>query len=165
MEGRSNKRQLTEYIFYGIVENNLSPKDIAENTISKIILEYSRNASYFENYVIGELDTFKRASCLLLAINKVGITEDKQVNASVALDAAFKMCEKPYYYTGKHANEPKKLEEVDFKKCFSQDEESWNTSRGTLVTALSKGKNNDILAYHQNLELTYTRAVQLKKTR
>ena len=165
MEGKVSKKQLTKYIFYGVVENNISPKDISENTIAKIIRTYYDNTYYFQNYVKGELDTFKKATCLLLAINKVGITEDREANASIALDAAFKMCETPCIYTGKNVDEAEVLESIDFKKSFSTDQDTWDTSKETLVKDLASGKNDDLFSYSQNLELTYKIATQLKKVK
>ena len=128
MEGKPKKEQLIDYIFYGIVENNISPKLVRKQSVEKIISHYTHNANYLDNYVYGELDTFKRATCLLLAINKVGITKDKEIDPSIALDAAFKMCE-------------------------------------TLIKALTLGKNAGTFTYFLNLELSYRRAVQLKKIR
>ena len=165
MEGKPKKEQLIDYIFYGIVENNISPKLVRKQSVEKIISHYTHNANYLDNYVYGELDTFKRATCLLLAINKVGITKDKEIDASIALDAAFKMCETPYRYTGKNADEPKKLESVDFKKSFEIESAIWNQSRETLIKALTLGKNAGTFTYFLNLELSYRRAVQLKKIR
>lgn len=112
-------------------------------------------------YVRGELDTFKRAACLLVAINKSKITQNKELNAKVSLDSAFKMCEKPYWYKGEYADIPFELEEVDFKKAFENDNYVYTETREMLIKSLIY-EGNFPLNYEDNLKLIYERALLLK---
>ena len=78
-------------------ENNVDIQEDSLSIIHDIILEYKVLCEHLrKDYVVGDLDTFKMASCLLVSINRHGFTEDSFVNASIAVDAAYKMCEKPY---------------------------------------------------------------------
>lgn len=113
------------------------------------------------NYVKGELDTFKRASCLLVAINRSRLVRDKRVNASIALDSAYKMCEKPYFNVGEEFNIPKKLEEVDFKEIFKDDTDVYQTSKNILIDSLVY-ENGSPMNYWLNLELFYQVALEKK---
>ena len=114
-----SREELKKLILYVIKENNVDIEKINNRRINSILDEYYSFCYYFKiNYVRGELDTFKRAACLMVAINKGRIIPDKRLNASIAIDAAYKMCEKPYWNIGENCDIPKKLEEVDFKKVF-----------------------------------------------
>lgn len=114
------------------------------------------------SYVIGELDTFKRVACLLVAINRVNLSKDKRINASIALDTAYKMCEKPYWNVGENFDVPKKIEEVNFKECFEKDMYTYNHSKNMLIDSLVY-ENGEPISYYLNLELFYRVAVELKK--
>ena len=112
-------------------------------------------------YVQGELDTFKRAACLLVSINRGRLSKDKKTNASIALDAAYKMCEKPYWNVGENFDIPKKLEEVEFKKAFENNMYIYNKSKEMLIDSLVY-ENGSPLNYNLNLELLYQVALELK---
>lgn len=160
MNNRPSKNELLSYIFYGLAENNLSPMDISSKTLDKIIFEYGYFANDFQQYVLGKLDTFKRASCLLLAINKVKVTEDKSLNAEIALTAAFKMCEKPCLYLN---DTKKELATVNLKEWAITDRDTYNYLKQNLIVSLIHSKNQNCLAYHLNLELIYEKALQFQK--
>ena len=114
-----SKNELIDLIFYSLNENNVDIKNINRSEIESIFADYIMFCNHFQiAYVQGELDTFKRAACLLVSINRGRLSKDKKTNASIALDAAYKMCEKPYWNVGENFNIPKKLEEVEFKKAF-----------------------------------------------
>ena len=82
----SNK-ELVNLILYGLKENNIDIEKIDSSLIETIIADYIMFCDVFKrNYVKGELDTFKKASCLLVAINRNRLSKDKRVNASIALD-------------------------------------------------------------------------------
>lgn len=149
-------------IFYGIKENNVDAKNINHSVIKSIISDYIMFCNHFQiAYVTGELDTFKRAACLLVAINRSKLTTEKELNASIALDTAYRMCEKPYWNVGENLDIPKKLEEVDFKKVFENNMEIYNKSKTMLIASLIY-ENGLPLNYYLNLELFYQVALELK---
>ena len=157
-----SREELKKLIFYVIKENNVDIEKINNRRINSILDEYYSFCYYFKiNYVRGELDTFKRAACLMVAINKGRIIPDKRLNASIAIDAAYKMCEKPYWNIGENCDIPKKLEEVDFKKVFKNDMYCYNTSRNMLIDSLVY-ENGTPLNYFLNLELFYQIALQIQ---
>ena len=157
-----SEEELRELIFYGLKENKIDIKNIHPFKIKCIINDYFKLCYYFQiNYVIGELDTFKRAACLLVAVNGRSLSKDKRINASIALDIAYKMCEKPYWNVGKNFDIPEKLEEVNFKECFENDMDIYNKSKRMLTDSLVYEKGEP-LNYHLNLELFYQLALQLK---
>lgn len=158
-----SKEELSDIIFYSLKENNIDIKEITKSQINAILEEYFEFCYYFKkNYVIGELDTFKRAACLLVAINRKTLSRDKRVNASIALDVAYKMCEKPYWNVGEKFDIPKKLEEVDFKKAFENNMNIFTTSKNMLIESLIYNKEGIPLNYNLNLELLYQVALVLK---
>lgn len=170
MDGaKLSKNELIDLIFYGLKENNVDAKDINCSEIESIIADYIMFCNHFQvayvrgefTYVRGELDTFKRAACLLVAINRGKLSKDKKLNASIALDTAYKMCEKPYWNVGKNFDIPKKLEEVEFKKSFENDMYAYNKSKGMLIDSLVY-ENGSPLSYNLNLELFYQVALELK---
>ena len=157
----SNK-ELVNLILYGLKENNIDIEKIDSSLIETIIADYIMFCDVFKrNYVKGELDTFKRASCLLVAINRNRLSKDKRVNASIALDTAYKMCENPYFNIGEEYNIPKKLEEVNFKEVFKDDMYVYQTSKNTLIDSLVY-EDGSPMSYFGNLELFYQVALEKK---
>lgn len=157
-----SKNELVDLIFYGLKENNIDIKSINHLDIESIITDYLMFCNHFQaSYVRGELDTFKRAACLLVAINRGRLSRDKRTNASIALDTAYKMCEKPYWNVGEYFDIPKKLEEVNFKNVFKNDMEIYNKSKDMLIDSLIY-ENGSPINYNLNLELFYQVALQLK---
>ena len=157
-----SKNELIDLIFYSLNENNVDIKNINRSEIESIFADYIMFCNHFQiAYVQGELDTFKRASGLLVAINRGKLSRDKKLNASIALDAAYKMCEKPYWNVGKNFDIPKKLEEVEFKKAFENNMYVYNKSKEMLIDSLVY-ENGLPLNYNLNLELLYQVALELK---
>lgn len=160
-----SKNELIDLIFYGIKENNVDIENINQSEIESIIREYITFCNHFQiAYVKGELDTFKRAACLLVAINRGELSRYKRVNASIALDAAYKMCEKPYWNVGENFDIPKKMEEVDYKKVFENNMDIYNYSKEMLIDSLVY-ENGVPLNYNLNLELFYYVALEIKKSK
>lgn len=156
-----SKNELIALIFYSLNENNIDIKNINRSEIESIFKDYIMFCNHFQiAYVQGELDTFKRASCLLVAINRGKLSRDKKLNASIALDAAYKMCEKPYWNVGENFDIQKKLEEVEFKKAFENNMYVYNKSKEMLIDSLVY-ENGLPLNYNLNLELLYQVALEL----
>ena len=157
-----SKNELIDLIFYSLNENNVDIKNINRSEIESIFADYIMFCNHFQiAYVQGELDTFKRAACLLVSINRGRLSKDKKTNASIALDAAYKMCEKPYWNIGENFDIPKKLEEVEFKKAFENNMYIYNKSKEMLIDSLVY-ENGSPLNYNLNLELLYQVALELK---
>lgn len=157
-----SKNELIDLIFYSLNENNADIKNINRSEIESIFADYIMFCNHFQiAYVQGELDTFKRAACLLVSINRGRLSKDKKTNASIALDAAYKMCEKPYWNVGENFDIPKKLEEVEFKKAFENNMYIYNKSKEMLIDSLVY-ENGSPLNYNLNLELLYQVALELK---
>ena len=98
-----------------------------------------------------------------MATNRERLTRDKEVNAAIALDAAYKMCEKPYWNIGENHNIPYKMEEVDFDEIFEKHPLIMEKSREMLIASL-RYENGSPINYFLNLELMYQLAIELKKT-
>ena len=157
-----SKNELIDLIFYSLNENNVDIKNINRSEIESIFADYIMFCNHFQiAYVQGELDTFKRAACLLVSINRGRLSKDKKTNASIALDAAYKMCEKPYWNVGENFDIPKKLEEVEFKKAFENNMYIYNKSKEMLIDSLVY-ENGSPINYNLNLELLYQVALELK---
>lgn len=157
-----NENELTYLIRYGIKKNNINIGNIDFSIIEKIISNYYVLCNYVKvAYIRGELDTFKMAACLLVAINKHQIVSDKKTNASITLDTAYKMCQKPYWNVGEEFNIPKKLEEVEFNKVFEDDTYLYDKSKEMLIESLIY-ENGDPLSYSLNLELLYQIALEME---
>ena len=157
-----SKNELIDLIFYSLNENNVDIKNINRSEIESIFADYIMFCNHFQiAYVQGELDTFKRAACLLVSINRGRLSKDKKTNASIALDAAYKMCEKPYWNGGENFDIPKKLEEVEFKKAFENNMYIYNKSKEMLIDSLVY-ENGSPLNYNLHLELLYQVALELK---
>ncbi len=157
-----SKNELIDLIFYSLNENNVDIKNINRSEIESIFADYIMFCNHFQiAYVQGELDTFKRAACLLVSINRGRLSKDKKTNASIALDAAYKMCEKPYWNVGENFDIPKKLEEVEFKKAFENNMYIYNKSKEMLIDSLVY-ENGSPLNYNLNLELLYQVSLELK---
>lgn len=154
-----NKTELIDLISYGLKENNIDIDDINRSKIESIIVKYIKLCNNLqEEYILDELDTFKRAACLLVAINRGKLSDDKKLNAAIALDAAYKMCEKPYWYIG---NIPQELEKVEFKKAFENDMYAYEKPNELLINSLVY-ENVSPRSYSLSLEMVYQTALQLK---
>ena len=157
-----SKNELIDLIFYSLNENNVDIKNINRSEIESIFADYIMFCNHFQiAYVQGELDTFKRAACLLVSINRGRLSKDKKTNASIALDAAYKMCEKPYWNVDENFDISKKLEEVEFKKAFENNMYIYNKSKEMLIDSLVY-ENGSPLNYNLNLEVLYQVALELK---
>lgn len=153
-------RELINLLIDGANENSVDVQEDSLSIIHDIILEYKVLCEYLrKNYVVGDLDTFKMASCMMVAVNKHGFTEDKLINASIAVDAAYKMCEKPYTNIKKDITI--KLEEVDFKEVFKDDMEFYKNSKNMLINSLIN-ETGASLTYFLNLEQLYNLALEKK---
>jgi len=158
------KDDIKDFIIYGLSVNGISINSIDPERLEKVIEDYFSCCDDFkEKYVQGELDAFKKAACLLVAIHKNSLAFDKRLNASVAIDASEKMCEKPYWNAGPNFDVPYKLEEVDFKSAFKKYRYIYDGHRSMLTAALLYADSIEPISVYLNLELLYRLAIELKK--
>ena len=86
---KKGNKELINLLIDVVNENNVDIQEDSLSIIHDIILEYKVLCEHLrKDYVVGDLDTFKMASCMMVAVNKHGFTEDKFVNASLAVDTA-----------------------------------------------------------------------------
>lgn len=157
-----SRLEFTDLIHYGIKENGVDISNVNQLEIHSILNDYEMFCNHLtEAYVKGELDTFKRAACLMVSINRGRLSHNKKINASIAIDAAHKMCEKPHWNLGENFDIPKKLEEVDFKENFKENIDVYNTSKNMMLASLLYEHGHPI-CYNLNLELLYQVALILK---
>ena len=157
MEGaRLSRNELNNLIVYALEKNNVDTTNLDMREINRIIMDYMSYCDFFKrNYVIGELDSFKRASCLVVAINNSRIVNDARVKASIALDAAYKWIETPVWNIGPNHDKPEAMETVNFEDVFSDDMDSFNKSKGMLM---------DSLVYEQGLPINYNLSCNLDES-
>lgn len=163
MEGaKLNRNELNNLIVYSLTKNGVDSNNIDVSEIYHIIDDYLYHCDFFQkNYVIGELDTFKRAACLLVAINKSRIVRDERLRARIALDAAYKWIETPVWNYGPNFDQPQALETVNFEELF-KDDDVLETSTEMLIDSLVYETGMPI-NYNLNLELIYYVAIEKKK--
>ena len=126
--------EIIDLIIYSIRENNVDVSEIEKYELISIYDDYLMNCDYFQNnYVVGKLDTFKKAACLMIAINRGFLSSDDEINASIAYDAALKMCEKPHCYED---GELKKLDEINFKYALRNNEDILIYTKKLLIQSL-----------------------------
>jgi len=157
-----NQEEIIDLIFYGIKKNGMEAKSIDALEIRKIFNRY--NDLYIvlkNNYINGELDTFKNASCLLVAINRSRLFSDKRLVANIAVAAAYKMCEKPYWNVGENNDIPSKMEEVDFDNFKLDSSYGYETATNMMIDSLVY-ENGEPINYYLNLELFYQTALNVK---
>lgn len=153
-----SNEELIDLIVFGLKENHIDSSSVPSKKIENIIKRYDELCDDFQaKYVIGELDTFKRAACLLAAINEEDLTEDALSSASVAVDTALKMCERPYWNIGKNYNIPFALKRMNYK----EDPYVYEKTKETLTTALAHDSSLPI-SYYLNLQIYYKVMVNYK---
>ena len=158
------KDDIRSLIIYGLTENKVNINSIVSRKIEKALEDYYLYYNEFKaKYIRGELDTFKLAACLLVAINKNNLVPDKYVNASVAIDVSEKMCEKPYWNLGPSCNIPQRLEEVDFKTFREEEKDFYYKHRSLLTDILIHQDNVWPITIYLNLELFYRAVVEFQR--
>ena len=158
-----NDSEIIDLIIYGLEENNVEIKNNKILKVKDIVISYNKYCNFFKHKFDGKLDTFKRAACLLTAINQGNFSENAMTNASIAIDSAFKMCEKPYQYDFDNGfTFPEKLEEVEFKKIFENNMDIYNNNKSKLIESLITNNNASLNDFYINFKQFYDLALQLK---
>lgn len=156
-----NRNEIEKLIIYSLCENNPNERNINIKELNKIIDKYFLLCDIMqEKYIYGELDTFKRAACLMNAINQGKLVKRKVENACFSVDVALKMCEKPYYYVGDFCDIPYKLDEVSFDEVFLDEMDTLETYRNLLIDTLIFEKKKEVsLGEALKIELLYQTAL------
>lgn len=87
-----------------------------DNKTIQIYQEYLKSCIRFQEYVTGNLDTFKKAACVMSAILKCKIVTEETENDKAALDISLCLIEDPSYYSGKMYNEEVFMAPISIKK-------------------------------------------------
>lgn len=109
----SNYDSIRKELLKNLNRYDLNPTD--KKTI-EIYQEYLKNCAWFQEYVIGNLDTFKKAACVMSAILKCKIVEETEKNDEIAFDISLSLIEKPSYYLGEKYDKEVPLDSISIKK-------------------------------------------------
>ncbi len=164
MEGANISDDKLKEIIIGAVSEHVDSNDIGDMSLDMDYILYRYHVlskEYEEKYVIGKLDTFKRAACLLCAINESRISSDENLRADIAISASLKMCEQPYWNIGENFDTPVAMETINFKEAFSKDQKTYDTSLEMLKTALVNSEVHPLNIF-LNLETFYYLGILLK---
>ncbi len=104
----SIRKELLKYLKrYGL--NSTDKKTI------EIYQEYLKNCAWFQEYVIGNLDTFKKAACVMSAILKCKIVEETEQNDEIAFDISLSLIENSSYYLGEKYDKEVSVDSISIK--------------------------------------------------
>lgn len=134
----------------------------------EIYTQYLKNCIYFQQYVIGNLDTFKKSACVMEAILKCKIAEEEQENDMIAVDISFSLIENPSYYLGENYDQEFPLNPISINK-IRKNSYLWDNHLDSTLKSIqfqreerkkrpltSKDlKEIDIISMADNLELFY----------
>lgn len=152
--------------------------------LNKILKDYLNCCAGFKGgFVIGELDSFEKAACLMCSINrnKVLFYGDNQIvdlgkylfldkykdemdykpnnflKAELAIDAALKLCEDPICYVGENFNEEKKLKKFKYKEYEEKYSEKWKKIKHELfvMSYSSEGRTTEAIYIYLVLKYLY----------
>lgn len=166
------------------IQNEYRNVNINEIVKRKILSDYYNYCAIFDcSYIVGNLDSFQKAACLMTAIqkNKILFYGDNQLTdigkvifskktlgkieyidggelkAQFALNSALKMCEKPICYVGEKCNELKQLETFKLSQFISEYSGEWELLKHELLVTsyYSKGKYNETLSKYLMLKNLY----------
>lgn len=124
-----------------------------DQKIQEIYQEYLKNCVYFQEYVIGNLDTFKKSACVMSAILKCKVVESSIENDEIALDISLSLIENPSYYFGENFDIEVPLDSISID-ILKENSYLWEQFRRDTLKSIQfnreKKENNPIK--HQNLE-------------
>ena len=140
---------IIELILYALKKENITEKEMKDINIKSILYDYKGYCAVAKEDGL-PLDTFTRAACLMIAINTSNITTDKIINASIAINASTKMCEKAYIENPRY----KVLIEVntiDIEEAYENDPDLYNFWTKTMYEGLMF-ENESIEQYRKDLK-------------
>lgn len=157
-----SKKDIENLICEALKENNINTNSINPTTIDKIEEEYQRLYNMLvPNNEEKELDTFNDATCIVKAINKHKIIKsDNNINAKIAVDIAFSMCENPIWYVGSNYNIQVNLEPINTKEIYQNQEHILNELKNNLIDIIVNNRN---LKIEFSLEYFYRYTLTIKR--
>lgn len=115
----------------------------------EIYKQYLKNCSYFQKYVIGNLDTFKKAACVMSAILKCKVVGELEKNDEIALDISLSLIERPSYYFGDNYDKEVPLDMISINK-LKENTYLWKRFSSDTLQSIQlnrKRKVNNSLEY------------------
>lgn len=156
-----SKKDIENLICDALKENNINTNSINPTTIDKIEEEYQRLYNMLvPNNEEKELDTFNDATCIVKAINKYRVIESDTMNAKIAVDIAFSMCENPIWYVGSNYNIQVNLEPINTKEIYQNQEQILNELKNNLIDIIVNNRN---LKIEFSLEYFYRYTLTIKR--
>lgn len=149
------KEFIEEFNKYGITEK--------DHKFKRIYNKYLNNCIVFQNLVKGNLDTFKKVSCLMDAIVQKPIVKKAEENDKIALDIGLSLIEKPTKYEGKNYDEEYKLDEVSMQ-LLKEETYFWEIHYQGMLDSIKYDRQEfrsiNLLSIANVLELTYKCALE-----
>lgn len=156
-----SKKDIESLICDALKENNINTNSINHTTIDKIEEEYQRLYNMLvPNDEEKDLDTFNDATCIVKAINKYKVIESDTMNAKIAVDIAFSMCENPIWYVGSNYNIQVNLEPINAKEIYQNQEHILNELKNNLIDIIVNNRN---LKIEFSLEYFYRYTLTIKR--
>lgn len=156
-----SKKDIENLICDALKENNINTNSINPTTIDKIEEEYKKLYNMLvPNDEEKDLDTFNDATCIVKAINKYKVIESDTMNAKIAVDIAFSMCENPIWYVGSNYNIQVNLEPINTKEIYQNQEQILNELKNNLIDIIVNNRN---LKIEFSLEYFYRYTLTIKR--
>lgn len=140
-----------------IVDVNLKMKDI-----ESIIINTEYLCSQFRWISEEELDIFKKAAGLLVAVHSEKLLKDNRDNAFIAIDVAYKFCEQEYLSNEK-IELADKIKNVDIQTVLKENKDEFISLKNEMIDSLI-GKIEAPWNYHFALR-GYCLSILLEKYR
>lgn len=141
---------IKENLLKVLKEFGLEKTDKKTNDIYK---RYIENCINFQSNVIGNLDTFKKAACVMSAILKCKVVESSIENDEIALNISLSLIENPSYYFGEKYDTEVQLDSISIDK-LKGNTYLWEQFRSDTLKSIQfnreKKESNPI--ENQNLE-------------
>lgn len=93
--------------------------------IKEIYESYLKNYIDFRQYVIGNLDTFKKAACVRLAVLECKINQDERKNDQAAIEISVELIKNPICYIGAKYDKEFKMDSISIEP-LKENEFLWN---------------------------------------
>lgn len=144
IEKEKVKELITSVLAHSETEVGLFLK---EDVVSLVYENYCKEVKdlYQKLTIIGKLDTFKKAACLMIGFSNTPIFETlndslietaRKKSSLLGVEAALLWIQKPIWNFGKLGNQPKALQEVDFEIAFMKDPSFMSNRKENLTKAL-----------------------------
>lgn len=145
-----DKNYLGYLLEKSMIMNQIDDKNFIKEKLDLIYEEYNKLCELLKCVMeLEQLDTFKRAGCFLVAINKFCL---EKLDENVIIDAALLMCEHPYCFIGEN-NIVYKMNTVDLYDLFLNNKDLF-VDKVEFINNIKLGRVN-CLEISDKLELWY----------